>query len=140
MKHFRKISHRSLAGFLMIWLSGAVFLFCCEMAAAERLEEEFCPLSKAHSHCDKNAAVTDSNAFSGRSADFSFDCCAFLPIVFEKTRTIEKVPQAAPITPKLKIERHYLSNLDTPFEISSNYHSTVLPRNDLFLRNCYFRL
>jgi len=91
MNHFRKISHQSLAGFLMIWMSGFIFLFCCEMAAAGTLEGEFCPLSKAQSHCDKSVSDSDAHVISNQFDGLSGDCCAFLPVFSIKRERSRKL-------------------------------------------------
>lgn len=139
MKHFRKISHKSLAGFLMIWLSGIVFLFCCEMAAAQSLESEFCPLSKTQSHCDK-AADNNLNTLSDQPAGSSTGCCAFLPAVFDKTRKIEKAQQPVMADYKLFVNRPRFILANDNREIPANYRATVLSQNNLHIRNCILRI
>jgi len=124
----------------MIWLTGVVFLFCCEMAAAEPLAGEFCPLSKAQSHCDKSASDNDADVISDRSDGLSTDCCAFLPVVFDKTRKIEKAQQTAPITSKLIVDRPRFTIVTDSREFSPNYRAALLPQNNLYIRNCIFRI
>ncbi len=140
MNHFRKISHQSLAGFLMIWMSGFIFLFCCEMAAAGTLEGEFCPLSKAQSHCDKSVSDNDAQVISNQSDGLSPDCCAFLPVFFDKTRKIEKAQQAAPVSSKLIVDRPHFTIVSDNRAISANYRAATLPQNNLHIRNCILRI
>jgi len=140
MMHFRKVSQISLAGFLMIWLSGVVFLFCCTAINAQAADAEFCPLSKSASHCDKSEPADDSTAFSGKSEKNASECCAFLPVVFDKARKIEKAQQAIIIAQRVVIERLYKTNYNLQRENSVNYRSIQFPRSDTFLKNCIFRI
>src|SRR5688500_5529333 len=101
-------TRKATAGLLAVWLSGFVLLFCCGAMKA-RAGTESCPLAKAKSHCDKtNKAEPNAPVFSADSG-LRFDCCGFLPAVFDKARKIEKNQLAANVTERLKIERPVFS-------------------------------
>jgi len=137
MKHFRKVSHRSLAGFLMVWLSGVVFLFCCEMPT-EAAEGDFCPLSKAESHCDKTADEYTLLAVSERS-NSAFDCCGFLPVVFDKTRKLEPKQNSDLVTSDINVVLRHFTIVHNYRDIFVRYCSTLLPQNNLRIKHCVFR-
>jgi hypothetical protein len=90
MASMRNILQRSTAGFMAVWLSGAVFLLCCpEMTAATPADS--CPLAKMSSHCDHAAKQETGNDSVEGVRPACFECCAFLPIVFDKSRKIDVV-------------------------------------------------
>jgi hypothetical protein len=139
MISYRNILHRSLAGFMAFWLSGVVFLFCCpEMATAA--EPDSCPLMKMSSHCDKASQQTASDSFEGvRPA--CFECCAFLPIVFDKSRKIDivqkQISAPAETTPLTKfrfpVARFVLA-------VHGSLPSRVPDRHGTYLVNRAFRI
>jgi hypothetical protein len=90
MASVRNILQRSLAGFMAVWLSGVVFLFCCpEMKAAAAAD--FCPMMQMSSHCDHAAKQEPANDSVEGVRPACFECCAFLPVVFDKSRKIDVV-------------------------------------------------
>ena len=102
MANIRNVAKRVLAGFMALWLSGFVFLFCCQNKAAAA-DMEFCPLAKA-GHCDKGKPVDPSVANVDWPQPPCADCCAFLPVVFDKSRKIEPVQKQLAIKPLPAIE------------------------------------
>ena len=107
-----------------------------------RANEEFCPLAKAKSHCNKSekSKTDDSAILLEQSDNKKYDCCGFLPAVFDKARKIEKNPQAANVTSKVKVERPQFSGVVNDFEIAAVYHSPNKNREKLFIKNCVFRI
>src|SRR5687767_8734721 len=105
-------SRKIISSLLVVWLSGFVFLFCCG-AMETRANEEFCPLAKAKSHCNKSekSKTDDSAILLEQSDNKKYDCCGFLPAVFDKARKIEKNLQAANVTSKVKVERPQFSGV-----------------------------
>ena len=108
MKQFRKYFRKSLAGFMSIWISGIALLLFCQLPARAK-GSDFCPLAKASkSHCDHAAQKNKSNKselFSQKTSQ-SFDCCSFIPAVFDKNRKLERNKQ--PATPAEKTEPYRL--------------------------------
>ena len=97
---------RATAGFLAVWLSGVVFLFCCEMmpqVQAASSENENCPLAKLHNSCDKSDGENQSAAIEKESS--VLECCAMLPRVFDKARKIEKTQKIEKIASAVKISQ-----------------------------------
>lgn len=140
MKAFfsRQNPQRIVSSLLVVWLSGLVFLFCCG-AMEVQAKTEFCPLAKGKSHCDK-AKIGDSAFLLKQSENEVFDCCGFLPAVFDKARKIEKTLQAAKIADKIKIESPRFSAAANNFEAIEIYYSPIYDREKIFIRNCVFRI
>ena len=78
MANFRKNLHRTLTGFMAIWLSGVVFLLCCHVQNVNAAEMGSCPLAKLGIHCDKAEKNKDSEKISNQSNDQGMDCCGFI--------------------------------------------------------------
>ena len=87
--NFKQSFRCGLAAVLAVWLSGLAFLICCPKAVAAP-SQAFCPLVKMGGHCDKarNQATLSWN--SDGSGDCGVTGCAYLPIVFDKSRKVEK--------------------------------------------------
>ena len=133
-----------VSSLLVVWLSGFVLLFCCG-AMEVQAKTDFCPLAEAKSHCDKSKeakeAKNDDSAVSLRkSENEKFDCCGFLPAIFDKARKVEKNPQTANITGKVKVERPRFSRVANSFEIAEIYHAPLLYNEKTFIKNCVFRI
>ena len=130
---------RIMSASLAVWLSGFVLLFCCGTMEATAAETEFCPLAKAQKHCNKPKVDENQPTFSGES-DSTFDCCNFLPAVFDKVRKLEKIQQAAQIVAQIKIERPQIFSIKKDFEISEIYRPPILTNQKIFIKNCVFRI
>ena len=138
LQQIKKIAHKTLAGSMAVWLSGIVFLFCCqEMSAAT--QPEFCPLAKMSGHCDKADLNSDSSVVENTSAQH-FDCCAFLPVVFDKARKVDTVQKQVAITSE-PIRPRYVDQT-THFSTVSfvAINSRVADRHDSYLKNRVFRI
>jgi hypothetical protein len=127
-----------LAAFMILWLSGFLFLFCPQMPAMTA--KEFCPLAKGKSHCDKAKAENDSPLVSNETGTYSLDCCGFLPAVFDKTRKLEKSRQIEKIVDKIKIDLPKFFSAENDFAVSINYHPRVSRQSKIFIQNCVFRI
>jgi hypothetical protein len=99
MKQFRKNCRKTLAGFMSLWLSGVALLLFCQLPA-RAAGSDFCPLARASKgHCDHAAKTTKSKLISQRTSE-AFDCCGFIPAMFDKTRKVERHKQPADIGEK----------------------------------------
>jgi len=127
---------------MVFWLSGVLFLFCCGTMQAQARDAEFCPLAKkGQSHCHKaKSGNADLPNFSKQSDNLNFDCCGFLPAVFDKTRKIEKNQQVALPVAKIKVDLPKLFFVKNDFETVANYRPLVLSQNKIFIKNCIFRI
>lgn len=128
-----------MSGFMAIWLTGLVFVFCCGMMEAPA-SVEICPLAKAGSHCNKMKSESDSPHFSGETNGFSFDCCAFLPALFDKVRKLEKYQETAQVPDKLKIDAPRFSFAENNFQTTENYQPPSFHSEKIFIKNCIFRI
>jgi hypothetical protein len=90
-----KLAHKGLAGFLALWISGIIFLLCCEITKAQAASMDNCPLSRMRSHCDKTKKNLASRILSNQRDTREIDCCGFIPAVFDKARKIQKIEQVA---------------------------------------------
>src|SRR5438045_2855321 len=102
-RRLETFTRRSLAGFMALWLSGVVFLFLCHAQAATAMET--CPLVKLGAHCDKADKEKDAKKVTKQTNETGMDCCAFIPTLFDKTRTSDSNQQveiAAPTTTIVK--------------------------------------
>ncbi len=141
----RQNPQRFVSSLLVVWLSGFVLLFCCGAAMEVQAKTDFCPLAKAKSHCDKSkeakkAETDDSAIYLNKSEKDNFDCCAFLPAIFDKARKIESNQQTANIAGKVKVERPRFSLVANNFEIAEIYHAPIYNREKIFIVNCIFRI
>lgn len=125
---------------LAVWLSGFVFLLCCGiMEARMPAETEFCPLAKGENHCNKTTNDKNEPSFSGDSG-FEFNCCSFLPAVFDKVRKIEKTQQLAQIADRIRVKTPQFFVIKKDFEIAENYRPPILATREIFIKNCVFRI
>ena len=128
-----------LAAFMVFWLSGVLFFFCCGTMKAQTAE--FCPLAaKGQSHCDKAKKTSGAPVVSKQTGDSNLDCCGFLPAVFDKTRKIEKTQQAAPPVAKIKVDSPGFLLVENDFEAATNYRAAIFKQNKIFIKNCVFRI
>lgn len=136
LQHYTK---RFIAGLLAVWMSGAVFLFCCEMPEARASEGDSCPLSKT-SHCDKSSNIDDFQLASIQKQAQTLDCCRLLPNILDKAQTIEKIQRIAPVAAIVKVSPPQFSFVKQEFNSFKVFSSRILNRGSTFLINCVFRI
>lgn len=139
-----KFSQRSIkqtvAGSLIIWLSGVVFLLCCEMPRTQASNVESCPLAKAQ-HCSKQSSIEINSDFALLQATQpAFDCCNFLSLVFDKARKIEKTQKIVAAQTNAKVFQSVFSVVNRQFPAPKNFHSFVIKRENIHIKNCVFRI
>ena len=124
---------------MSVWLSGVVFLLCCHVQSSDAAES--CPLARMGIHCDKAEKAKDSERITKQTNDDGIDCCAFIPLIFDKTRTADSHQQLA-FAPVLSIEivPTFVATHALPTVTISQITSTVLLKNDTFLKNLSLRL
>ncbi len=131
---------RAAAILLIFWLSGVVFLFCCEMSKAKASETENCPLSKT-SHCNnKLNDETVSQLASFQTENHTIDCCLFPSQVFDKARKLETDQPMATLATVVKTPTAQFFLVKREFGTPKNYHSLSLNRGNTHLKNCVFRI
>ncbi len=139
-KRLKTIMHQTLAGFMAIWLSGVIFLLCCHVQNTIAAGMDSCPLVKLGAHCDKAEKEKDSEKVTNQSSDTGMDCCAFIPVLFDKTRTRDGNQQIAVMAPSTTVVKPRLVTIRTNFAPAYSHLSTVLTKNDTFLKNRTFRI
>jgi hypothetical protein len=130
---------RAAAILLIFWLSGVVFLFCCETSKAKASEAESCPLSKTN-HCNKksNEEIV-SQLPSFQTENHIIDCCLFPSQVFDKARKLEtNHPAAFAAVVKTPAVKFFL--VERKFVSSKIYYSLILNCESRYLKNCVFRI
>lgn len=135
-----EFSQRIISSLLIVWLSGVVLLFCCGNMKARAAEAESCPLAKA-GHCNRQAsgeANVDFARFQRES--HAFDCCGFLPQLFDKARKIEKNPQALAAATIGKIAAPKFSFVIHSVKSTKVYQPVIRNRGSIYLKNCVFRI
>jgi hypothetical protein len=142
LKRFQTITRKTFTGFMTIWFSGVVFLvWCISIANAEEAGKTSCPLAKASEHCKKSAQQNAHIVFAERTESESPDCCAILPILFDKVRKLEKAqeqPVLAATAPEIRFKVPQLLVSRVP--IPRNNSDRLFDRQDTFVRNCVFRI
>ena len=139
-----KVSQRNIkriiSGSLIVWLSGIVFLFCCEMPKAQASTTESCPLAKKND-CSKQSNVETISDFTLLQTNHqSFDCCKFLTLVFDKARKVEKTQKAETAITIVKVFQPLFSAVNHQFPPKKNFHPIVINRENIHLKNCVFRI
>ena len=81
--------HKTFTAFMAIWLSGVVFVGWCGAMNFGSSDRVSCPLAKVSNHCDKQAGKTGSHTVVKLSENRYFDCCGFIPLVFDKARKVD---------------------------------------------------
>ena len=138
MKRLKTITRSTLTGFMVMWLSGVVFLILCHGQKANTMES--CPLVKLGAHCDKADKGKDSEKITKQTNETGIDCCAFIPVFFDKTRTSDSNQQVAIAAPTTSVVKPRLTAIQTNFAPAFQYFSTVLSKNNTFLKNRTFRI
>jgi len=139
-KILQQNTKRVAAVLLSVWLSGVVFLFCCEMPNAQASEAESCPLRKT-SHCDKKPSdETVSRYASFETENKTIDCCRVASQVFDKARKLETNQQSAEAATVIKLSPPNFSFRKTNLQSSTAYQSVVRNRGSTYLRNRVFRI
>jgi len=131
---------RVVAGLLTVWLSGLVFLFCCEMPKAKASEAESCPLKKT-SHCNKKSTDKTVSQFASFDTENETEnCCYFPSQVFDKARKLETNQQPAVVAATVKVSPPKFSFLKTNSQSLTAYQSVIRNRGSTYLRNRVLRI
>lgn len=137
---YKRLALKAIAGSMAVWLSGVVFLFCCHVQNTRAAEMDSCPLVKLGTHCDKAGKEKNSEKVTNQTNEHGMDCCAFIPVFFDKTRTIDTNQQTAVAPPIATVVKPRRAEAQTNFAPAYPYLSTVLSKNNTFLKNRTFRI
>ena len=137
-KTLKKYAQISLSGFMSVWLSGIVFLFCCHGVAASPVADT-CPMAKMSAHCDK---AKKQNADSFVVEPSPADCieCGYLPVVFDKTRKLEQVQKHAAPAAQLIVVQFDPPVLGIAKPENRSSYTRVTTHENIFIKNCVFRI
>ena len=125
---------------MSVWLSGIVFLFCCETMNAATSEADSCPLAKMSAHCDKTEKANTASVLVAGTQSDRVDCCGFLPAVFDKNRKLERDQKLSAPTPQLiAVQFDPPKTFDCTPRLAAVY-SHVSYQKDLSIKNCVFRI
>ena len=138
MMSLQQYTKRFFTAALVLWLSGIVVLFCCNMPTqAAGAEIESCPLAKK-GNCAKTAEANSEHSFGQEPR--TFDCCIFLAKMFDKTRKIEKLPESSTIAQTIEIAAPKFFIIGKFFKSPTFYQSFVRNRGSTHLTNRVFRI
>jgi len=140
LRHLNKIVHKALTGFMAVWLSGVVFLLCCQTMNAKAIAAESCPLAKKSEHCNKAKKAIRKGPFIEFKGESRVECCSFLQAVFDKARKVEQGQEQVAIAPKVSPVRFVPPIPESILPTFTVTHSRVQDRHGTFLRNCVFRI
>jgi hypothetical protein len=129
---------RVFASLLVAWLSGVVFLLCCQMTTAQASEMESCPLAKMD-NCRKSSAKNDSSFVSIPREQNALDCCKIPAKIFDKARKLEKNQETAKVADKIIVSAPKFLFINPVFE-APKVQSVIRDRGSTFLENCVFRI
>lgn len=137
----RQIFNKIISAALIFWLSGLMFLLCCEAPKTNGEITDSCPLAK-NNHCLRTGKVVlELSAFAAfQSAGQTLDCC-ILPSIFDKARKIEpNLQSTAGISPAVKIAEPVFFIAESNTGFSKIYRPPVSTRQKTYLKNCVFRI
>jgi hypothetical protein len=135
-----KFAHKGLAGFMALWLSGIVFLLCCELPKAEAAPADSCPLARMKGHCDKAKNAPPLLTLSNLPDTGEADCCGFIPAVFDKARKIQKIEPVAHTETAVMSAPPAAFAVQNTLRTVSVYRSNVANGKRIFIKNCVFRI
>ncbi len=139
-KFLRQNTKKIVAASLVFWMSGILFLFCCDSIKAQTAEAESCPLAKTK-HCSKQAASeNNSESASVQTERQALNCCRFLPLIFNKAVNIEKTQKIVTVLESVKISQPVFSIINREFAAQRTFPSVVINRENTHLKNCVFRI
>ena len=135
----KHIIRKTVAGFMTLWLSGFVFVFCCYASSTTAHQTDFCPMGKQAHHCDTPMDQNDVPDAVGRLEGICFDCCGYLPAVFDKAR---KVDRPAPVTAPLRAATTTRTLTVTPVKElpASEYRARLADKSRTFISTQVFRI
>lgn len=138
--HFNKIVHKALTGFMAVWLSGVVFLLCCQTMNAKAMAADSCPLAKKSEHCNKAKKADQKGPVIEFKRESRVECCSFLQAVFDKARKVEQGQEQVAIAPKVSPVRFVPPIRKSILPTFTATHTRVQDRHGTFKRNCVFRI
>lgn len=136
----RSLAYRTLSGLMAILLSGIVFLLCCEMPSGNADNADLLTDSLSE-HCKRAMAKKNPGVSVEISEGDTFDCCGFLPGIFDKDRKLSSVD-------RLETVHQGKVSVPTKIIVVFDFRTPVIPlpkayipdRQSTFLKNQVFRI
>lgn len=138
--NLKKMTHRTVAGLLAIWLSGVIFLICCEKINGKMADADMCPMAKMSVDCDKGKEPNLSGATMRNGSNLCLECAGIIQAVFNKSRRVETVQKYVAVSSTPVIVKFSAAALigHTPAFVDSQ--ARLPDKQRTFVRNCVFRI
>jgi hypothetical protein len=104
------------------------------------VDRDSCPLVKLGAHCDKGEKEKNAEKITGQIDEMGTDCCAFIPLFFDKTRTNDGDQQTSVAVPPVLATSSIVVSTLPGFTPARFYSPPHLYRNNTFLKNRNFRI
>lgn len=139
----KTFASKTLAGFMALWLSGFVFLFCAIAMYGEPVDAESVSMDGMSEHCKKAMAARSAKNAGDvveRAAGDNVDCCAFLPGVFDKNRKLERAEKAQVVSTQPTAVRFDAVPVVNQRPTFVTFKPYVPDRQYTFIKNRVFRI
>lgn len=122
---------------LVIWLSGAACVFCCETLPAA--EPESCSMGD-HSCCKKKAAEGNEVSASFFRQESQATCCRYSIPTAEPAQKIaySTAPALVPVDDQISPAKFVFTS--TEIKQPKTFRPLALNRGSTYLKNCVFRI
>jgi len=146
---FRKHLHPKIllkntaAALLVITLSGAYYLFCCQEMRAAVAKAEHCPLSKTvqTEHCNFSKNKTSETPPQTATSLNVFECCNLKFNFFVAKLEKNEFPQQSPVLVNNFFNFLQSVKFETNARVTDfSYRAPVFDSRDQRVRNCVFRI
>jgi hypothetical protein len=139
----KTFARKTLAGFMALWLSGFVFLFCAIAMYGEPVSAESASMDGMSGHCKKAMATRSANKTGvvvERVTGHNVDCCAFLPGVFDKNRKLERAEKTKIVSAQPTTVRFDVAPVVSQRPIIVQFTPHIPDRRYTFIKNRVFRI
>lgn len=139
----KTFARKTLAGFMALWLSGFVFLFCAIAMYGEPVDAESASMDSMSEHCKKAMAARSANkagAVVERAAGDNVDCCGFLPAAFDRNRKLERSEKAKVLSTQPTPVRFDAAPFVNQRPILVTFKPYIPDRQYTFIKNRVFRI
>ena len=130
------------AALLVLTLSGAFYLLCCQEMKAAAAKVEHCPLSKAvqTEHCNFSKNKTSETSQTATSINL-FECCNLKFNFFVAKLEKNEFPQQTPALANNFFNFLQSVKLENNTRVTDfSYRAPVFDSRDQRVRNCVFRI
>jgi len=138
----KTFARKTLAGFMALWLSGFVFLFCAIAMFGEPVDAASASMDGMSEHCKKAMAAKSENTTADvvERAEENIDCCAFFPAVFDKNRKLERTERAQLVSTQPAAVRFDAAPVADKRPTLVRFTPYIPDRRYTFIKNRVFRI